>query len=639
MGTTKGIASASWRGAAWLGGLARGQVVEFVGGPARARVIVLFACVLALSSAQISTVGAVAVQLESSLHINNTQIGLLNSVTLVIGAFAVIPVGLFVDRVKRIPLLSISIVLWSLTTILGAVAGSYGTLLLTRVALGAVSATAGPAIASLTGDYFPSRERGRVYGYILTGEIAGTAIGFVVCGTAASAFSWRVSFWILAIPGLFLARALWRTVPEPLRGGHSRLQRGAIDLASPNRSVRRGEPTEAAQESRPRDQDLAFELAEEQGYKPDPKLRLRRDPDRMSLPDAVRYILSIPTNVLLIISSSLGYFFFAGLETFAVVFIVGHFHTSQAEATLLLGVLVIGAILGTLLSGPITDLLTRHGKLGARVWVPAACNIGAGLILIPGFAASHVGSALPFCFVGTALIAAANPPLDAARLDIMPSGLWGRAESVRTFLRSLAQALAPLAFGAISTLVSGFTPHQAPVGTHTGQILSGTGTGLQVSFLVMLTSLLAAGWFLVRGRHSYAHDVATAGAAWAPNPPRAGDGPTARDGGSGAGDDGGLGPPGDGGWGPPGDGGWGPPGDGGSGRPGDGGSGPPGDGGLGPPGDGPPQAPGPPQPARPVSPEPDPLPETLVAPRRSEDAPTEVTRPLVWPRERGPRGP
>ena len=187
MSNSRRAASASVQGLDWFWSLIRGHVVQFVGGPARTRVVVLFGCVLALSSAQISTVGAVAPTMEHSLHIHNTEIGLLNTVTLLTAAFAVLPIGLLVDKAKRIPMLSISIVLWSVTTMLGALAGSYGTLLLSRVLLGLVSATAGPAIASLTGDYFPSNERARVYGYILTGEIAGTAVGFVLCGTIASA--------------------------------------------------------------------------------------------------------------------------------------------------------------------------------------------------------------------------------------------------------------------------------------------------------------------------------------------------------------------------------------------------------------------------------------------------------------------
>ena len=117
------------RGTGWVGRRMRGRVVNYVGGPARARVIGLFGGVLALSSAQIATVGAVAPQLERALHIGNTKIGLLNSVALLVGAVAVIPVGLFVDKVRRIPLLAVSMILWSATTVLGAVASSYSALL------------------------------------------------------------------------------------------------------------------------------------------------------------------------------------------------------------------------------------------------------------------------------------------------------------------------------------------------------------------------------------------------------------------------------------------------------------------------------------------------------------------------------
>lgn len=210
--------------------LLRGEAVKRVGGPARARVIFLFGAVLALSSADGATVGAVAPQLERALHIGNTKIGLLSSVALLSGAVFVLPVGMLVDRVKRVPLLSASIVLWSIASLASGFAGSYGSLLLTRLALGAVIATAGPAIASLTGDYFPGRERARIYSYILGGEVAGTAAGFIVSGTVASVISWRAAFVLLSVPGFLLARSLWRTLPEPLRGGQSRLEPGVIDL-------------------------------------------------------------------------------------------------------------------------------------------------------------------------------------------------------------------------------------------------------------------------------------------------------------------------------------------------------------------------------------------------------------------------
>jgi MFS family permease len=511
--TPAGAARLTWRAARWTGARVRGQVVKRVGGPARARVILLFASVLALSGADSATVGAMAPQLEKALRIGPTEIGLLSSVTLLIGALFTIPVGLFVDRVKRMPLLALSILLWSGASILGGLAGNYGDLLLARLLLGAVIATAGPAIASLTGDYFAADERGRVWAYILGGEIAGTAVGFILMGSIASIFSWRVSFILLAIPGFFLARSLYRTVPEPLRGGQSHLAPGAVTLHPTETAVMRAARGETKQGSG-EESELAREWTKRRGVEPDPRLVLDTDASSMSLWRSVRYLFSIPTNLMMIISSSLGYFYFQGLSTFALLFVRGHYHLGQAGAELVLLALVMGALVGTLVSGRLTDILLHRGYLENRVWIPAICYLGAALLLIPGLVASKVTPAVWFDVAGAALLSAANPPLNAARLDIVPSGLWGRAESTRTVVRSLAQALSPLLFGGLTSLIAGIAPVQAPVGTHVhGVITGGEARGLEIAFLVMLATLIAAGVFQLRARKTYARDIATAAAS------------------------------------------------------------------------------------------------------------------------------
>jgi len=499
--------------------LLRGEVVRRVGGPARARVIVMFALVLALNGADTSTVGAVAPQLEQAFRIGPTKIGLLSSVALLVGAVFTIPVGLLVDRTRRMPLLALSIMLWSVASLFSAFAGSYSSLLLTRLLLGAVAATAGPAIASLTGDYFPASERGRIWAYILGGEVAGTAVGFIVSGSVASLIDWRAAFVVLSIPGFFLARELWRTVPEPLRGGQSYLQPGAIDLdlavAAARARATQGVQGPGAEEDRAAAEQAegAQQAARRAGAAPNPALVLHEDPRRIPLLRAVRYILSIPSNLMMIIGSSLGYFYFAGLTTFALLFVKGHYGVSQAGAELVLAVLVIASIIGTLAGGRLTDVMLRRGNLSARVWFPAVCYIGAALFLIPAFVETHIGPALWFVVIGAALLAAANPPVQAARLDIMPAGLWGRAESTRTFIRSVIQALAPLVFGGLAQLIAGFFPSQAPIGTRPRPPSPNTAHGLQITFLIMLASLIAAGILLARARLTYASDVATAAAS------------------------------------------------------------------------------------------------------------------------------
>ena len=500
-----------------LGRAARGEVVKRVGGPARARVITLFALVLALNGADSSTVGAIAPQLESALHINNTDIGLLSSVSLLVGAVFTIPVGLLVDRTKRMPLLAFTVVLWSLASLFSAFSGSFSGLLLTRLALGAVAASAGPAIASLTGDYFSPDERGRIWSYILVGEAAGTAFGFIISGFVASLIDWRAAFVVLGLPGFFLARELWRTVPEPLRGGQSHLEVGDLDLdLAVQRGAARAQRGEAAPQSdsaRDAAQQAVWEAARRAGVRPNPRLVLRQDPSKMGLVESIRYLFAIPSNVLMIAGSSLGYFYFAGLQTFALLFVKGHFRASQATAELVLALLVVGAVIGTLIGGRVPDLLLKRGYLSARVWFPGVCYLGAAVLMIPGFVGSSITPAIWFDALGAALISAANPPLQAARLDVVPAGLWGRAQSALTVVRSLAQALAPLVFGGVSQLIAGIFPSQAPIGTHVHAPPSSTTNGLEVTFLVMLVALAAAGYFLFRARATFPSDVASAAAS------------------------------------------------------------------------------------------------------------------------------
>jgi len=508
----------------WIGRLIRGEVVRRVGGTARARVVVVFGLVLALNGADTSTVGAIAPQLEHAFPghpIGPGGIGLLSSVSLLVGAIATLPVGFLVDRVKRIPMLSISIVLWSIASLFSAFAGSYDSLLLTRLLLGVVVATAGPAIASLTGDYFPAKERGTIYAWILAGEIAGTAFGFIISSSIASAISWRAAFFVLAIPGFFLARELYRTVPEPLRGGQSHLEHGEEDLVDAAARARARLPDDwRAPQDRPTQvEDIAQRAARRLGVEPDPELVLHEDPRNLTLMESVRYVMRIPTNVMMIISSSLGYFYFAGLQTFALLFVKGHYHVGQATAELVLAMLVIGALVGTLISGWLADELVRRGHLDSRVLIPGVCYLVAGLLLIPGILMTKLTPALWFDVAGASLISAANPPLDAARLDIMPAGLWGRAEGVRTFLRSLAQALAPLVFGGLTALIAGIAAsdvHEALPGTKfksIAPVTSGEATGYEVAFLILLVALFAGGIAMLRARDTYARDVATAGAS------------------------------------------------------------------------------------------------------------------------------
>jgi predicted MFS family arabinose efflux permease len=453
-----------------------------MGGAESTRVILVLASILGLAGADTATVGASATELRHGLHISNTDIGLLVTATSLVGALATLPFGVLADRVQRTRTLAGAVLFWAAAMIWSATASSFGELLWSRLFLGAVTAAAGPLIASLVGDYFPPSGRGRVYGYILAGELVGAGFGFAVTGDIATA-SWRAAFVVLALPAFALAWATFR-LPEPARTDTVQAE-AESDEPWP-------EPVAVTHAT-----DVQ-ELVHDAGVEPDKRLVLRGDIRRLNVVTATRHVLRVRTNVILIAASACGYYFLAGVLTFGIEFTTEQYSIGQAVANLLLLVVGAGAILGVLAGGYAGDALVRRGRIDGRILVSAVTATAATVLFFPAVFTRAAGSALLYLSVAAFCLSAQNPPLDAARLDIMPPQLWGRAEAVRTLLRSLAQALAPLLFGAVSDYVFG-----------------GGRSGLQWTFAIMLLPLAGSAVLLFKARRTYPTDVATAAATTA----------------------------------------------------------------------------------------------------------------------------
>ena len=453
-----------------------GHLDAAVGSRQRLKVVATLAAVLALSAADTAAVGAAGPQLQRALGIGKTGLGLLLAVTALIGAIATVPAGALVDRVTRVRLLRWAVAFWGVASAVSGCATSFTFLLIARVGLGVVVAAAAPAVASLLGDFFDEGERSRIYGYVLGGELVGTAFGFVVCGDLA-AVSWRAAFFALVPPAAALVWALTR-MPEPARGGVDRLPRSTTDTGTP-------EAPSVFRELQPRRHNV-----------------LREDPGDMTLPQAVRYVLRIPSNVVLIVSSALGYFFLAGVRGFGVEFVRHNYSLSQSEATALIPAIGAGMVVGVLIAGRIADRQLGRGHSTARVTVAAVTVLIAVVLFVPALLTTTLAIGLPLLVLCGVGMGGTNPPLDAARLDVMPPGLWGRAEAVRTVLQGAAQAAAPVLFGVIASDVFG------------------GGNGLRDAFLLSLIPMaLAALLLLVVGRRTYPADAATAVASRDAYPP------------------------------------------------------------------------------------------------------------------------
>ncbi len=219
-----------------------------LGGPARFQIILMLAAILGLDGADKAAVSAVADSLQKVFAIGNTQIGILIAVVSFTGAIATLPIGILVDRINRRRVLIAAIALWSAAMVVSGISQSFMFLLVTRIALGAVTATATPAVASLLGDFFKASERARIYGLVLTGELVGTGIGFFVAGEVSAWLNWRWAFFSLSIPSALLAAAVWKYLPEPARGGQSWLRPGQEEIVTGKDAAEGRAPDKADQD-------------------------------------------------------------------------------------------------------------------------------------------------------------------------------------------------------------------------------------------------------------------------------------------------------------------------------------------------------------------------------------------------------
>jgi MFS family permease len=215
------------------------------------------------------------------------------------------------------------------------------------------------------------------------------------------------------------------------------------------------------------------------------------NPASFSLWRVIAYLLKIPTYRLLVLASSLGYYFFAGIRAFGMIYFTQHYHVSRSTMGALIVLVGIGAVAGVTFGGRFSEWLLRRGVPEARIIVPATALLTAAVLLVPAIWSTNLIVGIMFLVLGTAALSTANPPIDAARLDIVPPGLWGRGEAGRMALRGVLEGGAPILFGAISEAV-----------------------GLELTFLIMLLPLVAASALGIPAYRSYPRDVATAQATF-----------------------------------------------------------------------------------------------------------------------------
>ena len=320
--------------------------------------------------------------LRHDLAISDTQIGLLQGPAFgLFYAIAGLPLGWLADRIHRVRLIAIGILLWSAMTALSGLANSFPALFLARMGVGVGEAALVPAAVSLLADLFPPRRRALPMSVFTSGVSLGIGLALLLGGVFV-AFAAQ-SAERLPIVGAWLAgRRGWQVVF---------LLAGSLGLPVALAVSLLAEPKRSHAEATPGGDLL-------------PYLRANRG-------------LFLP----LLGGAGVMYLFTNALPAWAPSLFVREFHWRAADVGVRLGGLVApAAICGSILSGVTAHALgKRYGAeaplrvmlMGAALLTPIA--LLGPLSPTPALALAGVAAmyfAFSLCFgVATATFVAATP--------------------------------------------------------------------------------------------------------------------------------------------------------------------------------------------------------------------------------------
>jgi ACS family glucarate transporter-like MFS transporter len=154
--------------------------------------------------------------IAQEFHLSSVGLGYLFSSFIWSYALFLIPMGVMIDRFGTKRMASIGIFVWSAATALTGCAFSFGSLLATRLVMGAGESSSNPVTAKVIRQWIPASERGVVMSMSNSGSYAGPAVCSILLGSLISLYGWRASFIIAGGIG-FVWLAAWLiffTAPE-----------------------------------------------------------------------------------------------------------------------------------------------------------------------------------------------------------------------------------------------------------------------------------------------------------------------------------------------------------------------------------------------------------------------------------------
>lgn len=458
------------------GGRAGGHVGSGAAGDLRLSWIalaVLFT-VYFFSSVDRAVFGILAQPLKEELLLADWQLGFLTgfAFSLLHLTFGLV-IARLADQRNRVTILSVCITLWSVMTALCGLSVSFIQLCLFRMGVGIGEAACLPASHSLISDYFPPGTRTKalaIYGF---GYPFGGLLGTVLVGVVLDHWGWRNAFYIVGLPGVFVALLTWRVLKEPIRG--------------------------------------RFDV----GRVADPQLAQPK-----SFAEVGHLLWHTPAVRQMIIALTAMSFATAPTATFLGPYLVRKFPLSYTQLGFIIATtMMLGASISTVVGGFIAQRLARWDERWL-MWFPAIC-VAAGMPLyVTALAQSDWRGLAVWMFFGALINATYLAPSYTVLYNAVPSG--GRAKAaliVQILMNVIGFSVGPLLAGVANDWIAAVLfGHHSALGFMAscpgGQAIKGAAAALDVACrgavadatqIVLIGSMVLTVWpawhFFLAGRH------------------------------------------------------------------------------------------------------------------------------------------
>lgn len=356
---------------------------------ARWRVVALLASAAALNYADRTSLSVVFPLLRADLGLSDLQLAAIGSFFLWSYAAASPLAGWVADRFPRQRVITLSLLAWSLVTLLTGFVTTANQMLATRVLLGLSECFYLPAAVALIADHHSSATRGRALALHSFGLNLGLVGGGALAGYLGQHYGWRSSLFLLGGLGVLLAALC-----------HFALEESA---------------------ARPAGQTLGW---------------------RRLLANRAWLLLTAQAALV-----ALGTWMFFN---WMPLYFQERFSLSLAFAGFSgTAVLQLSAVLGLLAGGWLTDAIARRsagaGRLKAMAWLYLLCVPPLVVFLVPAGFATVAAGVIAFSFI-KALAMANEPP---ALCEIVDPQDRGSAQSFMNMCNTLAGGIGVLLAGAL----------------------------------------------------------------------------------------------------------------------------------------------------------------------------------------------